>query len=174
RGASAPPLLLAEGALALGTAPLPDADLIARTYGWVLPIAPGSLHDWEIPSIASRIDREAVRLGAVDPVFSVSAPLDSLASVHAKARIAGERLLLIGGDVAVLLLAFAVLAAARRRRDTDDARRRLTWSGARWTQLATFAAVEPALVAFVAVCVGWAAGAGFAALLARSLNTDTG
>jgi FtsX-like permease family len=174
RGASGPPLLLAEGALALGSAPLPDAELIARTYGWVLPIAPGSLHDWEIPGLARRVDREAVRLAAVDPVFSVTAPLDSLASVHAKARVAGERLLLIGGDVAVLLLAFAVLAAARRRRDTDDARRRLTWSGARWSQLATFTAVEPALVAFVAVCVGWAAGGLFAALLARSLNTDAG
>src|SRR3954454_6105844 len=174
RGASGPPLLLAEGALALGNAPLPDAELIARTYGWVLPIAPGSLHDWEIPGLARQVDHEAVRLAAVDPVFSVSAPLDSLASVHAKARVAGERLLLIGGDVAVLLLAFAVLAAARRRYDTDDARRRLTWSGARWSQLVTFTAVEPALVAFVAVCVGWAAGALFAALLAHSLNTDAG
>src|SRR5262249_35258516 len=55
-----------------------------------------------------------------------------------------------------------------------DARRRLTWSGARWSQLATFTAVEPVLVAFVAVCVGWAAGAGFAALLARSLHTQAG
>src|SRR3954470_10430971 len=174
RGASGPPLLLADGALALGSAPLPDAELIARTYGWVLPIAPGSLHDWEIAGLARQIDREALRLAAVDPVFSVSAPLDALASVHAKARVAGERLLLIGGDVAVLLLAFAVLAAARRRRDTDDARRRLTWSGARWSQLATFTAVEPALVGFVAVCVGWAAGGLFAALLAHSLNTDAG
>jgi hypothetical protein len=173
-GANAPPLLLAEGALALGRAPLPDAEGISRTYGWVLPIAPGSLHDWEIPGLARRIDREAVRLGVVDPVFSVSAPLDALAAVHEKARVAGERLLLIGGDVAVLLLAFAVLAAARRRRDTDTARRRLTWAGARWSQLATFTAVEPALVAFVAVCVGWAVGAGFAALLARSLHTEAG
>ena len=79
RGANGPPLLLAEGALALGRAPLPDAELIARTYGWVLPIAPGSLHDWEIPGLARRVDREAVRLAAVDPVFSVTAPLDSLA-----------------------------------------------------------------------------------------------
>jgi FtsX-like permease family len=174
RGANSPPLLLAEGALALGRLPLPDAELISRTYGWVLPIAPGSLHDWEIPGLARRVDSEAVRLATVDPVFSVSAPLDSLGSVHAKARVAGERLLLIGGDVAVLLLAFAVLAAARRRRDTDAARRRLTWAGARWSQLATFTAVEPVLVAFGAVCIGWAAGAGFAALLARSLHTDAG
>ena len=167
-------MLLAEGALAVGRLPLPDAELIARTYGWVLPVAPGSLHDWEIPALAHRVDAADVRLGAVDPVFSVAAPLDALASVHAKARVAGQRLLLIGGDVAVLLLAFAVLAAARRRRDTDDARRRLTWAGARWSQLATFTAVEPAIVAVVAVCVGWAAGAGFAALLARSLDADAG
>jgi len=173
-GAGSPPLLLAEGALAVGRLPLPDAELIPRTYGWVLPIAPGSLHDWEIPALAHRVDVAAVRLDAVDPVFSVAAPLDSLQSVHAKAHVAGQRLSLIGGDVAVLLLAFAVLAAARRRRDTDNARRRLTWSGARWSQLATFTSVEPAVVALVAVCAGWAAGAGFAALLARSLDTDAG
>ena len=174
RGPKSPPLLLANGALAVGRLPIPDAELISRTYGWVLPVASGSLHDWEIPGLASRVDDATNQLRTIDPVFSVSAPLDALASVHAKARVAGERLLLIGGDVAVLLLAFAVLAAARRRRDTDDARRRLTWSGARWSQLATFTAVEPVLVSFVAVCVGWALGAGFAARLARSLHTQAG
>jgi len=175
RGAARrPPLLLAEGALALGRVPLPDADLIARTYGWVLPIAPGSVHDWEIPSLAHRVDVANVRLGAVDPVFSVAAPLDALASVHAKARVAGQRLLLVGGDVAVLLLAFAVLAAARLRRDVGNARRRLTWAGARWSQLATFTAVEASVVAVAAVCAGWAAGTGFAALLARSLGAEAG
>ena len=174
RGAERPPLLLAEGALALGSAPLPDAELIARTYGWVLPIAPGSLHDWEIPGLARRVDARRFASRRSIPSSASRRRSTRSRSVHAKARVAGERLLLIGGDVAVLLLAFAVLAAARRRRDTDDARRRLTWSGARWSQLATFTAVEPALVAFVAVCVGWAAGAGFAALLARSLSTDAG
>ncbi len=173
-GERRPPLLLAEGALAVGALPLPDAELIPRTYGWVLPVAPESLHDWEIPALAHRVEAADVRLGAVDPVFSFAAPLDALESVHAKARVAGQRLLLIGGDVAVLLLAFAVLAAARRRRDTDDARRRLTWTGAHWSQLATFTSVEPACVAVIAVCIGWAAGAGFAALLARSLGTDAG
>ena len=173
-GAGRPPLLLAEGALAVGALPLPDAGLIPRTYGWVLPVAPGSLHDWEIPALAQRVATADVQLGTVDPVFSLAAPLDALASVHAKARVAGQRLMVIGGDVAVLLLAFAVLAAARRRRDTDDARRRLTWAGARWMQLATFTSVEPALVALAAVLVGWAAGSAFAALLARSLDTDAG
>ena len=173
-GARRPPLLLADGALAVGRLPLPDAGLIARTYGWVLPVAPGSVHDWEIPSLAHRIDVANVRLGAVDPVFSVAAPLDALASVHANARVAGQRLLLVGGDVAVLLLAFAVLAAARLRRDVADARRRLTWAGAAWSQLATFTSVEAAVVAVAAVCFGWAVGVGFAALLARSLGAEAG
>jgi hypothetical protein len=169
-----PPLLLAEGALALGRLPLPDVDLIARTYGWVLPVAPGSVHDWEIPGLAHRVDVAGSRLAAVDPVFSVAAPLDALAGVHARAGVAGERLLLIGGDVAILLLAFAVLAAARRRRDTEDARRRLTWAGARRSQLVTFTATESVVVAFVAACVGWAVGIGLAALLARALGADPG
>src|SRR6266545_4524113 len=153
---------------------LPDADLIARTYGWVLPVAPGSLHDWEIPTLARRVDTAASSLDAVDVVFSVSAPLDALAAAHERARVAGERLLLVGGDAAVLLLAFAVLAAARLRRDTDDARRRLTWAGAHRVQLATFTAAESTFVSVVAVLAGWAAGAGCAALLARFLHADAG
>ena len=172
--AGRPPLLLGEGALAVGRLPLPDAELISRTYGWVLPVAPGSVHDWEIPALAHRVDVAAVALGRVDPVFSVAAPLDALAAVHAKARVAGQRLLVVGGDVAVLLLAFAVLAAARRRRDTDDARRRLTWAGAGWSQLATFTVVEPAGIALAAVGAGWAVGVGGAALLARFLDADAG
>ncbi len=173
-GDRGPPLLLAEGALALGRLPIPDADLIARTYGWVLPVAPGSLHDWEIPTLARRVDTAASSLDAVDVVFSVSAPLDALAAAHERARVAGERLLLVGGDAAVLLLAFAVLAAARLRRDTDDARRRLTWAGAHRVQLATFTAAESTFVSVVAVLAGWAAGAGCAALLARFLHADAG
>src|SRR6266545_5207576 len=88
-GERRPPLLLAEGALAVGALPLPDAELIPRTYGWVLPVAPESLHDWEIPALAHRVEAADVRLGAVDPVFSFAAPLDALESVHAKARVAG-------------------------------------------------------------------------------------
>jgi len=63
RGSKSPPLLLANGALAVGSLPIPDADLISRTYGWVLPVASGSLHDWEIPAwqIASLARRTACR-----------------------------------------------------------------------------------------------------------------
>jgi hypothetical protein len=173
-GGRGPPLLLAEGALAVGRLPIPDAELIARTYGWVLPVTPGSLHDWEIPALAQRVDVAESKLGAVDPVFSVSAPLDALGGAHARARVAGQRLLLVGGDAAVLLLAFAVLAAARLRRDEDDARRRLTWSGAHAGQLALFTSTEAVAIAGLAVVAGWLAGAGAAALLARFLSAQAG
>src|SRR6266540_1545603 len=112
---------------AVAALPLPDAGLIPRTYGWVLPVAPGSLHDWEIPALAQRVATADVQLGTVDPVFSLAAPLDALASVHAKARVAGQRLMLIalargdasaesvgGGTGAFLLLlpALVVFAAS--------------------------------------------------------------
>src|SRR5439155_1412456 len=83
-------------------------------------------------------------------------------------------LLLVGGDIAVLLLAFAVLAATRLRRDSEAAWRRLTWFGARRGQLVTLSAVECGAIAAAAVVAGWAAGIGFAALLARHLGAPAG
>ncbi|TMK76558.1 MAG: FtsX-like permease family protein [Actinobacteria bacterium] len=169
-----PPLLLAEGVSGLASAPLPDADLIARTYGWILPVSPGTIHDWEIQGFAGRIDRANRRLQEESSLFSVSAPIDALGDIHTKARVAGERLLLVGGDIAVLLLAFAVLAATRLRRDSEAAWRRLTWFGARRGQLVTLSAVECGAIAAAAVVAGWAAGIGFAALLARHLGAPAG
>jgi hypothetical protein len=168
--AKQPPLLVAEGVTGLARAPLPDADLIARTYGWIAPVSPGAIHDWEIEGFAGRVDRANSRLQEQSSLFSVSAPIDALAAIHDNAHVAGERLLLVGGGVAVLLLAFAVLAATRLRRDSEAARRRLTWYGARRAQLVALAAVESGAIAAAAVVAGWAAGIGFAALLAHHLD----
>ncbi len=169
-GTKQPPLLLAEGVSGLARAPLQDADLIARTYGWIVPVAPGTIDDWEIEGFAGRVDRASSRLQVRSSVFSVSAPLDALTAVHAQAHVTGERLLLVGGDVAVLLLAFAVLAAGRLRRDGEAAWRRLTWHGARRSQLVALAAAESGAIAAAAVVAGWAVGIGFAALLALYLD----
>ncbi|HWX08521.1 MAG TPA: hypothetical protein VNY33_00965, partial [Gaiellaceae bacterium] len=153
-----PPILLANGVAGFARTPLPDAAGIARTYGWIVPVAPGSLHSWELPGFNARIDRAQGQLEQATDLFSVSAPTDAIAATRATGRIAGERLLVLGGDAAVLLLGFAVLASTRLRRDHFAVRRRLTWFGARRSQILLVAATEVAVVTLVASIVGWAAG----------------
>ncbi|HEY8029423.1 MAG TPA: hypothetical protein VIE38_07935 [Gaiellaceae bacterium] len=169
-GSNRPPILLADGVSAFTRTPLPDAPLIARTYGWVVPLAPGSIHDWDLASLGTRIDRAQSQLEEKSDIFSVQAPLDTIASVRATSRVAGERLLVLGGDAAVLLLGFAVLASTRLRRDYEATRRRLTWFGARRGQILLVAAAEVAAITIVASVAGWIAGSGAGALLARHLG----
>ena len=165
-----PPILLANGALRFSRVPLPDGGVIARTYGWIVPVVPGAIHDWELPSLGARIDRAQAQLEQVSDIFGVSAPTDAIAAIRATSRISGERLLILGGDAAVLLLGFAVLASTRLRRSQRAVRRRLTWAGARRSQILLVAATEVAAVTLVSSVVGWAAGTGAGALLARHLG----
>ena len=169
-GSNRPPILLADGVSAFTHVPLPDAPLIARTYGWIVPLAPGSIHDWDLARLGTRIDRAQSQLEEKSDIFSVQAPLDTIAAVRATARVAGERLLVLGGDAAVLLLGFAVLAATRLRGEQDATRRRLVWFGARRGQILLVTAAEVAVVTLVASVVGWLAGSGAGALLARHLG----
>jgi hypothetical protein len=169
-GANRPPILLADGVSAFARTPLPDAPLIARTYGWVVPLVPGSIHDWDLAGLGARIDRAQSQLEEKTDIFSVSAPLDTIASVRATSRVAGERLLVLGGDAAVLLLGFAVLASARLRRDYDATRRRLSWFGAGRGQVLLVAAAEVVAITIASSVAGWIAGSGAGALLARHLG----
>jgi hypothetical protein len=170
-GSSRPPILLASGVPAFARTPLPDAPLIARTYGWVVPLDPASVHDWDLAGLGARIDRAQSQLEERSDIFSASGPLDAIASVRATSRVAGERLLILGGDAAVLLLGFAVLASTRLRRDHDAVRRRLTWFGARRGQILLVAAAEVAAITIVASIVGWIAGSGAGTVLARHLGS---
>src|SRR5207237_7132083 len=163
-------ILLASGVLPFERTPLPDADLIARTYGWIVPVAPRSIHDWDLASLGTRLDRAQSQLEQRSDIFTIAAPTDTIASVRATSRVAAERLLILGGDAAVLLLGFAVLASTRLRRDQRAVRRRLTWFGGTRTQIVLVAAVEVVAITLVASVVGWAAGAGAGALLARHLG----
>ena len=114
---------------------LPDAPLIARTYGWIVPVAPRAVHDWQLASLAGKLDRAQAQLERRSDIFSIAAPTDTISSIRSTSRVAAQRLLILGGDAAVLLLGFAVLASARLRRDHRDMRQRMTWSGARRSQI---------------------------------------
>lgn len=169
-GSSRPPILLADGVSAFTRTPLPDGPLIARTYGWIVPLAPDAVHSWDLASLGTRIDRAQAQLEERSDIFSVQAPLDTIAAVRATSRVAGERLLVLGGDAAVLLLGFAVLASTRLRADDDGMRRRLVWFGARRGQILLVAAAEVAIITVVSSVAGWIAGSGAGALLARHLG----
>src|SRR5436190_774455 len=146
------------------------APLHARTYGWIVPVDPGSVHDWQLARLGGRLDRAQTELEAASDLFTVAAPTDTIAGVRATSRVSGERLLILGGDAAVLLLGFAVLAATRLRRDHRAMRRRLTWAGARRSQILLVEATEVVGITLVASVAGWAVGTGAGALLARHLG----
>ena len=173
-GERRPPILLANGVLGFAHVPLPDGPLYARTYGWIVPVAPRAVHDWQLASLTARLDRAQAQLERRSDIFTVAAPTDTIQSIRATSRVAANRLLILGGDAAVLLLGFAVLAAARLRRDHADVRQRLTWVGARRSQIAAVAATEAVVITLVATVAGWLLGALGGALLARHLGAPAG
>ncbi len=173
-GGKHPPILVADGVVPFDHTPLPDAALISRTYGWVVPVAPRSIHDWDLASLGTRLDRAQSKLEERSDIFTVVAPTGTIASIRATSHVAAERLLILGGDAAVLLLGFAVLASTRLRRDQRDVRRRLMWSGATRTQILLVALTEVVGITVVASLVGWAAGTGAGVLLADHLGSPGG
>jgi hypothetical protein len=151
------PLVVAEGRTALESSPVLARTY--RTYAWVWPVNPGSPRLWQVNDLLDRTERARIDLAARSS-FDVDAPVEELRAAERAADVAGNRLLLVGGEGAALLLAFTVLAARGMRRDLEAARRRLTWSGARPWQLALLGGVESAAVAFGGVLGsrGWPSG----------------
>ena len=174
QGERQPPILLANGVLGFSRFPLPDGAIYARTYGWIVPVAPRRVHDWQLASLGDRIDHAQAQLERRSDIFTIAGPIDTIASIRSTSRVAAQRLLILGGDASVLLLGFAVLASARLRRDHRSVRERLTWSGATRTQILLVAATESVVVTVAASIAGWVAGTGAGALLARHLGAPPG
>ena len=171
-GVAEPPFLLAEGFDELSG--LPELDSIYRTYAWSVPLAPRSIHPWEIDSFEARATRTESTLRARSLFLDLSAPVAELAAARETGRVAGRRLLLVGGQVAALLLAFAVLAAVGMRRDVEAAAQRLTWFGGRRWQVHLVTVAETSAVAFLGAVVGWALGSAATALLADEAGSPPG
>jgi len=170
--APTPPLLLAEGVN--GLANVETFRPTFRSYTWTGALEPGAVHPWTIDSFANRVTRTRSELLAESLVFDLTAPLADLREANATGRIAGRRLLLIGGEAAALLLAFAVLAATGLRRDTEAQWRRLTWYGARRWQLALGSVAEAGVVAVVGAAIGWGVGSAVGALVAAEAGVPAG
>jgi hypothetical protein len=167
-----PPFLLAEGVAR--TADIPALHFQYRSYAWVAALDPKRVHPWTAGRFGTDVEHARAELTSRSAQFDVTAPTQAVASALDESRIAGRRLLLIGGEAAALLLAFTVLAATRLRRDTDAAWRRLTWFGARRWQLFTLTAAEAATIALVGALSGWLVGCLVAIVAARKLGVDAG
>jgi hypothetical protein len=167
-----PPFVLAEGFDAL--AELPALRSLYRTYAWVVPLDPESVHPWEVDHFLGSVTRARSTLRAESLFLDLAAPTDQLAAARSSGQVAGRRLLLIGGQAAALLLAFALLAAASMRRDAQAAWRRLTWLGGRRWQLVFMSTAETSVAALGGAAVGWALGAGLTAILANRASSPSG
>ena len=170
--APTPPLLLADGVG--GLARTPALAPTYRSYAWTVPLAPGDVHPWTLDSFARHVAETRSRVEAESLAYDLAAPIDELRAADQAGRVAGRRLLLIGGESAALLLAFAVLAASGLRRDAEAEWRRLTWYGARRWQLALVSTAEVLCVAIVGALLGWALGAGVGAVVADRAGVDGG
>jgi hypothetical protein len=145
-----------------------------RTYGWIAPLRPHDVRAWDVDGFQARIDRARTALVASSPNFDLTAPTVAVADAGAKARIAGRRLLLVGGQAVVLLLAFVLLAATRLRRSTRASSRRLDSFGATGWQTRLAALAEAVLVVLPATLLGWLLGAVAALALAEATDTPAG
>jgi hypothetical protein len=165
-------LRLAEGVEGLSR--LPQLAFSFRTYGWLAPIGSGDVRAWELDDFRRQLARARSELEASSFRYVLKAPDAALDDADSEARIAGRRLLLVGGQAVVMLLAFVLLTASRLRRGARAAARRLEWSGASWWQVRLGALAEAAVVAVPATVLGWALGAAAAATLAGSTDTPAG
>jgi len=168
----APPLVIAEGVAALSRAP--ELETFYRSYAWMLPLTPGSVHPWTVGRLTGEIDRTRSRIETSSTLFQVTAPLVALRAAAATARASERRLLLLGGQAVALLLAFTLLAAASLRRDVAASRRRLAWLGAPGWQVELGTLVEAGAVAVAGTVLGGAVGIGLSAGLAGRAGSAVG
>jgi hypothetical protein len=167
-----PPLVVAEGVAALSASP--QLGRTYRSYAWVWPLGPENPRLWEVDALVGEVERARAELSGISSAFSVDAPDEELRTAERRSTVAGRRVLLVGGEVAVLLLAFALLAARGMRRDLAATRTRLTWNGARRWQLALLTAVESALVAAGGVALGWVVGSAAGGIAAAAAGAPVG
>ncbi len=167
-----PPLVIADGVAALSRAA--ELETFYRSYAWMLPLTPGSVHPWTVSRLTSEIEKTRSRIETSSTLFQVDGPIHALEAAAVTARASERRLLLLGGQAVALLLAFTLLAAASLRRDVEASRRRLAWLGAPGWQLELGTLAEAAAVAVAGTILGGAVGIGLSAALAGRAGSAVG
>jgi hypothetical protein len=164
-GVNRPILLLARDVASLQR--LASLQPYYRVYSWISPLRVDRLRTWDI----GRILHEESRAQAVlqsDLAFRLSGPDQALLDAQSRGRIAGDRLVLVGGETSALLLGFAVIAAVGLRRGLASERRRLLARGARRWQVAVASSAEIAAMTLTGGGVGVAVGLAAVAALAAA------
>lgn len=151
---------LVVGSDVRGLASLPVLESLFRTASWVVPLAPGDVHEWDVPKLLAREAQAQAVLENADPAFRLAAPDDAFTSGRTQGTIGSRRMLLVGGELAVLLLGFALLAAVGLRRTVRAEWRRLEERGARRSQLWLFLVAETGAAALAGAIAGLALGIG--------------
>ncbi|MGZ4440392.1 MAG: FtsX-like permease family protein [Gaiellaceae bacterium] len=167
-----PPLVIADGVNALSHAP--ELETFYRSYAWMLPLTPESVHPWTVSRLTNEIERTRSGIETSSTLFQVDGPIQALQAAATTARASERRLLLLGGQAVALLLAFTLLAAASLRRDVEASRRRLAWLGAPGWQLELGTLAEAAAVAVAGTIIGGVVGIGLAAALAGRAGSAVG
>ena len=164
-GSNRPTLLLAQNVAALQR--LPSAQPYYRVYSWVSPLRVERLRTWQIDRV---LHDESLAQAAleVDSAFRLSGPDEALLDAQSRDRIAGDRLVLVGGETSALLLGFAVIAAIGLRRGLASERRRLLARGARRWQVAVVSGAEVGAMTLAGGIAGLAAGIVLVAAFAGS------
>jgi hypothetical protein len=139
-----------------------------RSYSWVAPLDPASIHVWQVDGLLAREAQAGTALANPTTNFGVAAPDQALISARDQSAASASRMLLIGGEAAALLLAFAVLAAAGLRRGLRAEWSRLELRGARRGQLWAFVLAVSGATALVGALAGAVAAVIVTARLADS------
>jgi hypothetical protein len=163
------PVLVADGVEGLSRTT--ELATFFRAYAWFVPVEAGDVHPWSVGAYTRSVERLRAQMTADSGQYEVTAPTDQLAAAVTSSRVAARRLLLLGGEVGTLLLAFTILAAGALRREITAARQRLSFAGARRSQIELQTAVETGAVAIAATVAGWAIGALAAAIVASQAGS---
>ena len=170
--AKPPPVLVAGSISQLAS--IPAFSALYHSYSWTTPIAPGSLHDWQIQGLLERQSNASHSVDRLGTPFGLTGPTETLLALKQADAIATRRLQLVGGAAAALLLGFVLLAAAGLRRDAGREWARLERHGARLGQLWTFAWVEAGWITLAGALFGAGLAAVGVAVAARLAGVDAG
>jgi hypothetical protein len=166
------PVLLTAGVRGLvGLTPLA---LFNRNYSWSAPLAPGTIHGWNVDALFRSEGRVQARLTTASPLYSLTAPDDALTHSKSQSETASRRVLLVGTSAALLLLAFAGITAGALRRDASAEMRRLATRGATRSQQFSFLLTESLGAVVPGALAGLAFGALAVTLIARQVHVPVG
>ena len=141
-----------------------------RTYSWIAPLDARQFHIWQIDDLLQRESDVQAALAQDSATYQLTGPDQVLLTAQQQASVAGERIVLVGGELSALLLGFSFVAAVGLRRGIQNESRRLSQRGARRWQLWVARAAEVLPMTLGGALVGLGLAAGIVALVARAAS----